>query len=141
MNSLWPPTAPTGKPPPMIFPKRRQVGIDAPQPLRAAKTQPKGDDLVEDQQRADLARDRAQRLEIRLVGGRKPGAVRHRIDQHAGELRAVLADQADGAASASLNGMATTSASTLSGVPFAYATDTGALRPQASGVGSRLTSA
>ena len=40
-------------------------------------------------------RDRAQRLEIGLVGGRQPRAVRHRIDQHAGELRAMLADQAD----------------------------------------------
>ncbi len=88
MMSLWPPIAPTGKPPPMILPERGQIGIDAPHALRAAIADAERDDFVEDQQRADFARDLAQRFEIALVGGRKPGAVRHRIDQHAGELGA-----------------------------------------------------
>ena len=38
--------------------ERGQIGIDIPKPLRAAIAEAEGDDLVEDQQRADLARDR-----------------------------------------------------------------------------------
>ena len=76
--------------------ERGQVGIDAPDALRSAIAEAKGDDLVEDQQRADLTSDLAQRLQIGLVRRRKTRAVRHGIDQNAGEFRAMLADQADG---------------------------------------------
>ncbi len=78
------------------FAERGQVRIDVPDALRAAIAEPKRDDLVENQERADLACDLAQRLQIGLIGRRQTGAVGHRIDQHAGEFRAVLADQADG---------------------------------------------
>jgi len=45
------------KPPPIIFCQRRQIGLDIPQPLRAAIADPEGNDFIEDQECADLARD------------------------------------------------------------------------------------
>ena len=76
--------------------ERRQIGIDAPYALRAAIAEPEGDDFVEDQQRPDLARDLgATPRDSSCRPAPRPGAVRHRIDQHAGQLGAVLADQAD----------------------------------------------
>jgi hypothetical protein len=45
---------PTGKATADDFSQRGQVGIDIPNPLRAAIAQPKRDDPIEDQQRADL---------------------------------------------------------------------------------------
>ena len=77
------------------FSERGQIGIDVPDALRTAKAEAERDDLVEDQERADLARDLSQRLEIGLIGRREARAVRHGIDQHAGKPLAVLADQAD----------------------------------------------
>ena len=70
------------------FSERGQVRVDVPDALRAAIAETKRDDLVEDQQRADLARDFSQRLQIGPVRRREAGTVGHGIDQHAGELQA-----------------------------------------------------
>ena len=50
--------------------ERGQIGIDAPEALRTATAKAEGDDLIEHQKRADLARYLPQRLQIGLVGRR-----------------------------------------------------------------------
>src|ERR1700678_1546332 len=72
----------------------RQVGIYAPQSLRSAIAQAKGDDFIEDQQSSDFTSDLAQSFKIGLVRRCKTRAVRHGVDKNAGELRAMPSDQA-----------------------------------------------
>src|ERR1039458_1314088 len=64
--------------------QRRQVGIDAPQSLRSAVAQAKGDDLIEDQQSSDFTSDLAQSFKIGLVRRCKTRAVRHQIARSSG---------------------------------------------------------
>jgi len=66
--------------------QRRQIRIDIPQTLAHRDSPGERDDLIEDQQRPDLAGDLAQRFEIGLVGRRKAGAVRHRTTSTQGKL-------------------------------------------------------
>ena len=67
--SARPPNAPTGKPPPMILPKHRQVRRDAEALLRAAGREAEaGHHFVEDQQRAVLLRDLAEEFQVARLG-------------------------------------------------------------------------
>src|SRR5258708_36637796 len=71
--------------------ERRQIGIDIPQSLRPAITQTKREDLVEDQQRPDLAVNCPQRFDKGFVRRVKTGAVRHGSDEYACQFVSLLA--------------------------------------------------
>ncbi len=65
----------------------RRPAIPTLRPLVGAA---KGDDLVEDQQRAVVDRPAAERLDVPRGSGDDPHAVRQRVDQHAGQFATVI---------------------------------------------------
>ena len=89
-----PPKAPTGMPPPITLPKVARSGRDAEELGRAAAAEAKArDHLVEDQQRAVRARERAQGLE-ELAPLRQQAVIGgHRLDDDGGDARALAREQ------------------------------------------------
>ena len=76
-----------------IFAERRQVRVDAVHLLQAARREARGHHLVEDQDRAGLARQRAQ-IGEELAGRRDAAAAaQHRLDQDGREVVLVRRDQ------------------------------------------------
>ena len=81
MMSRLPPNTPIGRPPPVIFSKRGEIGFYAVFFLCSADTEPvSGDDLVEDKENVMSFRDLADRGEVAVIrenrGRRFPSPVR-----------------------------------------------------------------
>jgi hypothetical protein len=94
MMSRRPPNAPTGMPPPMILPSVVRSGRTPYKRLRAAEGDAKsGHDFVEDQQRAGAIAFAAQRLEEAGRGRHAVHVAGDRLDDHAGDLLADLAER------------------------------------------------
>ena len=92
-TSARPPKAPTGRPPPITFPKHHRSGRDPRPRRRPALAQPEpGDDLVEDQQGAGGVAGRPQAREESLRRRHQAHVGRHRLDDHAGHPLVELGD-------------------------------------------------
>ena len=93
MTSARPPKAPTGRPPPITLPNAVRSGVTPSSSWRPAAAEPEpGDDLVEDEQRADpvalgpqaLEEARHRRHQTHVGGDRLDDDARHRARRASG---------------------------------------------------------
>ena len=94
IRSRRPPYAATGSPPPITLPSVVRSGVDAEALARAAgRDAEAGHHLVEDQQRAVLVGERAQRREEAGIGRDEARVADDRLDDDRGDAAGVLAQQ------------------------------------------------
>ena len=95
--SFFPTTAPTGRPPPVIFPRVARSGVIPNLPCAPFERDPESrDDFVKDQEGPQFLRFSAKHLQIVERGGHKPSFADDGLQNDGGEVFPILVDDLAG---------------------------------------------